>query len=40
MFMVGQNPIFVVSNTLSKILKGEKPEIYDGGNQSMFYLCR
>lgn len=30
----GQNPIFVVSNTLSKIMKGEKPEIYDGGNQS------
>ena len=30
----GQNPIYVVSQTLSKILKGEQPEVYDKGTQS------
>jgi len=30
----GQNPIFVVSSTLKKIMNNNKPEIYDGGLQS------
>lgn len=29
-----QNPIYVVSQSIKRVLRGESPEIYDGGNQT------